>query len=88
MAVNIPGFLGLCADSLFAEKWSRYTQYSHILTADKPQQNGSWLKVSAKKRYIDPLVCGKNRVSSLSPLFASALKNFLSTEFECWLGAE
>lgn len=57
------------------EEWDAFRSLAFIELS--PADRGSaWRKIAAKKRYIDPLVVGKGRVSSLSAAFAGELQAF------------
>lgn len=71
-----------------AEQWKRFTQYSRIKTEKERPAQGYWLQVSAKKRFIDPLIQGGIRVSEQFPSFEKELSAFLSESFDEWLSAE
>jgi hypothetical protein len=78
----------LNADAVTAQRWHGFTAYSRILTAkDRPAQ-GYWLKINAKKRYIDPLVQNGKRTSELSEPFRQELAAFRAKDFDVWLSAE
>lgn len=56
----------------------QYTNMSGVRTAKEKPPEGYWLKIDAKKRYIDPLILGKGRVSAYSSEIRArmeALKN-------------
>ena len=78
----------LLADTAGAERWRQFTSYSRILTAKERPAQGYWLRVNAKKQYIDPLVQNGRRVSELSEPFRQELSAFLAKDFDYWLGAE
>lgn len=70
----------LCSDELFNSRWQRYRAYSHIVpdTGDSPEAR----IIKAKKRYIDPYIKNKGRVSEVFPEYDNALKAFLSASQE------
>ena len=43
--------------------------------------------IFAKKRFIDPLIAGRSRVSEIFPAFAEELNAFLLTSQEHWVCA-
>lgn len=59
--------------------WQRYRAYHKMIT---PKEQGISRIIPAKKRYIDPYVQGRGRVSKLSPAFAEKLQQFLSVSFD------
>ena len=44
-----------------------------------------WLQIEAKKRYIDPMVMGKGRISSLSVSAKQDIDDFLRLSFDYYL---
>ena len=62
----------LCRDARFAEEWRRYRQYRGIA------HGADGIVVHAKKRYIDPLVRGKGRVSQTDAAFRRRIDSFLA----------
>ncbi len=78
----------LQAEPATAREWKHFTAYSRILTAEKQSESGRWLRVNAKKRYIDPLTKGGKRASELSAALAEEQAAFLAQRFDHWLSAE
>ena len=62
-----------------AADWQRYRAYHKMVT---PNEHGIIRIIPAKKRYIDPYVQGRGRVSKLSPVFAEKLQQFLDISFD------
>ena len=62
----------LCRTDPFRQEWARYRRCSRIVHGE------GGLVVRAKKRYIDPLVCGRGRVSRLEPAFGAEVAAFLA----------
>ena len=62
----------LCRESRFADEWHRYRQYRDIIHRD-----GGAI-VHAKKRYIDPLLCGQGRLSQVDAAFRERIVLFLA----------
>ena len=79
----------LQADTVSGPAWDRCRRFHTIRTAagDRPE-GGFWVRVNAKRRWIDPLAVGQGRVSAWSPVFQEALTSFLSLDFTRWLSAE
>lgn len=61
----------LCRDARFAEEWRRYRRYRGIIHGE------GGIVVHAKKRFIDPLVQGRGRVSRLDADFKNRMDAFL-----------
>ena len=66
----------LCRDARFAEEWRRYRQYREIVHGE------DGIVVHAKKRYIDPLVRGRGRVSRTDAVFRERVDSFLAESQE------
>ena len=65
--------------------WPAYRGLSLVAREPLDQEGMSLLfssSIKTKKRYIDPLVKGKGRLSSLSKEFASELSAFLALSFD------
>ena len=79
----------LRADTVSGPAWDRFRRFHTIRTAagERPE-GGFWVRVNAKRRWIDPLAVGRGRVSAWSPAFREALTSFLSLDFTRWLSAE
>ena len=79
----------LQADTVSGPAWDRFRRFHTIRTAagERPE-GGFWVRVNAKRRWIDPLAVGRGRVSAWSPAFREALTSFLSLDFSRWLSAE
>lgn len=75
----------LTADPAFRRRWDAFRGMSGILTADVPGPEEGWRQIPAKKRYIDPAVAGRGRVSRLYPEHGKALSDFLAESFLPWL---
>ena len=76
----------LTASHLSAQ-WQLFRSYSEIITAAQPDSTGIWLQIPAKKRFIDPYVNRRGRVSSLFPEFANQLHTFRTMPQNEWLSA-
>lgn len=75
----------LLSDDALAARWASYRACCKILRSEQPCGEGNWRKISAKKRYIDPLVLHQGRVSTVSPVFAAKLCTFLRQNQASWL---
>ncbi len=64
------------------EEWVSYTESKEL---DKsPFAKEGYLRISVKKRYIDPLI-GDKRLSEIDEDFASEVQNYLSQTFDVYL---
>lgn len=61
-------------------QWAGFCSLSGIVRSGNSK--GKWRTVNAKKRYIDPMVEGKGRVSSLCTAFQENLGSFLGKSFD------
>ena len=75
----------LLSDERTASLWDRFRRYRRVTTATQPGAAGCWRKVAAKKRFIDPMVQGKGRISALSPAFAESLSAFRNNSQDYWV---
>ena len=75
----------LLSDKAMAVGWSNFCAYREILRREQPGTEENWRKISAKKRYIDPLVLHQGRVSTVSPAFSEKLCAFLCQSQDIWL---
>ena len=81
-----PAVIGkLLSEERTASLWNGFRAYRRITSASQPSAAGYWRKIAAKKRYIDPLVQGKGRISHLSPSFADRLRAFQKNDYDYWV---
>lgn len=67
--------------------WHQYKNYSEmIIVKDKPE-DGYFINVNAKRRYIDPLV-NHQRLSRQYIEIKQMIDEFVSRDFNYWLGAK
>ena len=78
----------LSGDERTAAAWQRFRAYHSMRRATEPTGEGQWRRLAAKKRYIDPLIEGKGRVSAYSDTFRTAAKAFLSDPQTDWIAGE
>lgn len=69
-----------------AAAWRRFCSFTKMLRWETAKEG--FLTVAAKKRYIDPLIVGKSRVSEVFPAIGWKIRSFLDTRFDYWLSAE
>lgn len=72
-------------DSPFRDRWQKFCTMSQTVRSDVPDDAGQWRCIPAKKRYIDPYIAGKGRVSTLYPEFSKALNGFLAESQSHWI---
>lgn len=83
-----PAVIGkLGKDAVCAAGWERFCRYARIRRSrERPAESG-WVRVDAKKRWIDPLVLGKGRVSHWDMEIRREMDAFRSLDFSVWLSA-
>ena len=67
--------------------WDWFCSISMMETSDRPLDE-QWIKVLAKKRYINPLVEGKGRIMDLSGKVRETIDEFLDNSFDYYLKAK
>lgn len=68
-----------------AAAWNRFRRLSEIRSRkDLPNEPG-WFRVPAKKRYVDPMVCGRGRASALSESLRKEIRDFMAIDYDSWL---
>lgn len=72
----------------YAARWKAFCGYSAILCGETPEDDGFWVQVEAKKRWIDPIARELGRVSSWNREVREAQEAFLAQTFSAWLSAE
>lgn len=72
----------------YLKKWTEYCSYSKMYTAKQPYEGKHWMKVFAKKRYIDSFISGYGRVSQIYPEFSEKLQAFLEAAQDYWICGE
>lgn len=77
----------LCSHSTTKEMWLTFTQYSQIKKAYQRPNHGYWLQVNAKKRYINPLIINKGRVTHVSPKINALIQKFIQSNFHDYISA-
>lgn len=76
--------LEACSET--AALWRRFRSFATLKRSDVPEEG--YLTVGAKKRYIDPYILDKNRVSEVFPAIGGEIRAFLDARFDYWLKAE
>ena len=75
----------LNADPVCGDAWGRFRSYSRVLRSEERPPNGCWIRVNAKKRWIDPLVPGLGRVSRWDAGVRREMEAFQTLNFSQWL---
>ena len=76
------------SDPFCLEKWNELLSFQKTVRSEEKGKEGKQRKIFAKKRYIDPLVRNKGRLSGLSPIFSENLRGYLEESQDCWICAE
>lgn len=78
----------LKADPQSWMEWEGYTGLHRLIrSVKKPENTVGWMQVPAKRRYINPFVLGKGRISMISEAVKDEIQHFLSQDFKVWLKA-
>lgn len=75
----------LAENEITAGKWRKYCNIARVNNTVKRVSNKYCVKVSAKRRYIDPFVFGIGRVTDFSEQYRAAVDEFLRISFDGWL---
>ena len=69
--------------------WNQFCTFTRTIRSMENSCNidRKWIRVSSKKRYIDPYVLSQGRVSSVSDQQTQKIKKFLSTNTDYWITA-
>ena len=75
----------LSRDPLAGSLWNDFCSLGEMARSDSKAATGNWRQIDAKRRFIDPMVSGKGRLSTLSPSFQKSLDSFINTKFDYWI---
>lgn len=75
-------------DEELKSMWNDFTNLSQIFTSKEKPESGYWVNIPAKKRYINPQVVSKGRVSNLSKNLSKEIDDFLNVDFNIWLSGK
>ena len=75
-------------DEELKSKWNNFINFSQVLTSNEKPNNGYWVNIPAKRRYINPQVTSKGRIYNLSKELANDIDNFLNVDFNIWLSGK
>lgn len=68
--------------------WNNFLKLSQIFTSKEKPESGYWVNIPAKRRYINPQVCSKGRVSKLSEELSKDIDDFLNVDFNIWISGK
>lgn len=77
----------LTADPASNEHWTQFTRMTALERRALRPAGEDWICVSAKRRYIDPLILGRGRASEVFPRYRDAIDELLSQDFDVWMRA-
>jgi len=75
-------------DKKLSKMWKSYTEIFTVVTSAEKPKNHYCVNVSAKKRYIDPLVLVKNDAKRLTDIdigIRDQIQTFLNIDFNRWI---
>jgi hypothetical protein len=78
-------------DKKLSKMWKSYAEVSAVATSTQKPENQYCVNVSAKKRYIDPLVLVNNDAKRLTDIdigIRDQIQTFLNIEFNKWIFVE
>ena len=75
----------LHADVATKRAWDRFTSLSGMVTDPEAAPPEDRRVIPAKRRYIDPYVAGKGRLSALNAAFAAETEAFLHADQASWI---
>ena len=78
------------SDALLSPCWAAFRRIRSVRASAEPV-DGYCVRIAAKKRWIDPLVCmrgGAQRISSLDAAVRDEIRAFLAERFDRWIYAE
>ena len=77
----------LQADPVCRTEWDTFCGYARLLRSRERPEEGYWVRIGAKKRWIDPYTVGSGRVSAWNAAAASEMERFQALTFDDWLSA-
>ncbi len=75
----------LKSDAELSAMWEHYRQLDRMITEESQAPEEARRVVSAKKRYIDPLILGRGRVSDNNESIRQEIDEFLARSFVHWI---
>ena len=73
------------SDPAVKQAFDRFVSMEELTRADRPGSGTGWRRIQAKKRYMDPLVRGRGRVSEIYSEYAEELGSYLAQSQDVWL---
>ena len=78
----------LKTDDELKSLWDNFRNLSQIYTSKAKPENGYWVNIPAKRRYINPQIVSQGRVSNLSQKLSKEIDDFLNVDFNIWLSGK
>lgn len=75
----------LRADQVCGPLWERFRGLSRVLRSPQRPEGDGWVRVDAKKRWIDPMAAGRGRVSCWDAAARAEMDAFQKLDFSHWL---
>lgn len=75
-------------DAELKSKWNDFVNMSQIFTSNEKPENGYWVNIPAKKRYINPFIVNNGRVTNLCETLSKEIDDFLKVDFNIWLSGK
>ena len=77
----------LITDPVLERSWRTFCGYHRLLRSPEKPEEGYWVRIGAKRRWIDPYVSGLGRVSDWSASVAEEIEALKAIPFDLWLSA-
>ena len=78
----------LKADEVCGPLWARFRGLSRLVRSSRKPAEGYWVRVDAKRRWIDPLALGRGRVSRWDEEAGAGIEGLRELDFSWWLHGE
>ncbi len=75
----------LTKNQKYNELWKQYRKMEKVYTSQTPKDG--YLKIFAKKRYINPYVLNKGRITDINPQIKEELETFVSIKYDYYVKA-
>jgi HD superfamily phosphohydrolase len=72
-------------ESSLQGEWQAYQNLAAVETKQEDPGDPAWIRVDVKRRYIDPLVAGKGRTSSLFEDLGEQMHAYVTTSYDYWV---
>ncbi|MEG0857052.1 MAG: HD domain-containing protein [Terrisporobacter sp.] len=66
-------------------KFDKFTKFSQVITKKEKPEDGYWINIPAKRRYINPQLISKKRVADLCEDMSKDIDDFLKYDFDVWV---